>query len=380
MIIIEIILIILFLGPNLFGLKTFVVTSGSMEPLYPVGSLIYVKKVNPEEIKVNDAITFYMPDGNIIATHQVYDIDEDKQEFRTQGINNKDDNGNIIHDGEPVKFSSVIGKPILCIKYLGYINRLITSRPIIYFIFLVTIIIILINYILEKKMEVSKMKSAKRLKQSNRKTTFSIILVTILLVLVLGGTIAWLTKTSSVSNIFTVGSFENPSTSPIDPETPIDIEGNIYEPNWNAEEEHKLIPDATFEKDPYVGIGAGSEDATVYVYVENSFSNKVYFTINQGWEAIEATEGFKEGTYTSGLFKYTPGLKNATDADVWTSQPLFSNVVTDETATIDDFKVTDPENLEIIVSSFLHQTKSADGTEIPEKTIEDAAKKAFGIV
>ena len=125
-IIIEIILIILFLVPNLFGLKTFVVTSGSMEPLYPVGSLIYVRKVKLEEINVNDAITFYMPDGKIIATHQVYDIDKDNQEFKTQGINNKDDNGNIIHDGEPVKFSSVIGKPILCIKYLGYINRLIT--------------------------------------------------------------------------------------------------------------------------------------------------------------------------------------------------------------------------------------------------------------
>lgn len=153
-IIIEIILIILFLVPNLFGLKTFVVTSGSMEPLYPVGSLIYVRKVKLEEINVNDAITFYMPDGKIIATHQVYDIDKDNQEFKTQGINNKDDNGNIIHDGEPVKFSSVIGKPILCIKYLGYINRLITGRPVIYFIFLGTVIIILINYILEKKMEV----------------------------------------------------------------------------------------------------------------------------------------------------------------------------------------------------------------------------------
>lgn len=151
---IEIVLVILFLGPKLFGINTFVVTSGSMEPMYPVGSLIYVKKVNPEEIKVEDTITFYMNNSKIIATHQVYEIDEENEQFKTQGINNKDNKGNIIHDAEPVGFSKLIGKPILCIKYLGYINRFITQTPGIYIVFVATLIIILINYILERKMEV----------------------------------------------------------------------------------------------------------------------------------------------------------------------------------------------------------------------------------
>ena len=151
---IEIVLVILFLGPKLFGINTFVVTSGSMEPIYPVGSLIYVKKVNPEEIKVEDTITFYMNNSKIIATHQVYEIDEENEQFKTQGINNKDNKGNVIHDAEPVGFSKLIGKPILCIKYLGYINRFITQAPGIYIVFVATLIIILINYILERKMEV----------------------------------------------------------------------------------------------------------------------------------------------------------------------------------------------------------------------------------
>ena len=151
---IEIVLVILFLGSKLFGINTFVVTSGSMEPMYPVGSLIYVKKVNPEEIKVEDTITFYMNNSKIIATHQVYEIDEENEQFKTQGINNKDNKGNIIHDAEPVGFSKLIGKPILCIKYLGYINRFITQAPGIYIVFVATLIIILINYILERKMEV----------------------------------------------------------------------------------------------------------------------------------------------------------------------------------------------------------------------------------
>ncbi len=122
-----------------------------MEPLYPVGSLLYVKKTDTDEIKVGDAITFYMDEERkIIATHQVYEIDKENKEFKTQGINNKDEEGNIIHDANPVKFSQVIGKPEKSIKKLGYINRIITTPPWIYLILLFTIFIILINSFLEK--------------------------------------------------------------------------------------------------------------------------------------------------------------------------------------------------------------------------------------
>jgi len=147
---IEITLVIIFLGPSLFGLKTFVVTSGSMEPLYPTGSLIYVKKVDPNHIKENDVITFYMQNSKIIATHQVYEIDNENKTFKTQGINNKDEEGNIIHDA-PINFSSLIGKPVVCIKYLGYINRLITTPPGVYFVIVFTIFITLIYYTLDKR-------------------------------------------------------------------------------------------------------------------------------------------------------------------------------------------------------------------------------------
>ena len=90
---IEIVLIALFFFPRIIGIKTYIVTSGSMEPLYPIGSLVYVKSVDASEIKIGDAITFYMNESTIVATHQVYEINEGKSEFRTQGINNKDENG-----------------------------------------------------------------------------------------------------------------------------------------------------------------------------------------------------------------------------------------------------------------------------------------------
>lgn len=135
-----------------------------MEPMYPTGSLICVKKVDPSDIKVNDAITFYMEGSSIVATHQVYEVDEDNQQYRTQGINNRDEEGNIIHDATPVKFSSLIGKPILCIKNLGYINRLITTPPGIYWVITFTILFILI-YLILNNMEVNHEKSTKKRKQ-----------------------------------------------------------------------------------------------------------------------------------------------------------------------------------------------------------------------
>lgn len=115
-----VILLIAFGGVRLFGLTPYMVTSGSMEPEYPVGSLIFVKEVPPEQIDVGDVITFRLTDGQTVATHQVYEADRAQEEFRTQGINNRDSEGNILHDAEPVKYTSVLGCPVTVIPYLRY--------------------------------------------------------------------------------------------------------------------------------------------------------------------------------------------------------------------------------------------------------------------
>lgn len=123
------ILIVAFTVPKLIGFEPYVVTSGSMEPKYPVGSLIYVESVEPEEISVGDAITFYMEGTKIVATHQVYKIDKQNEQFRTQGINNRDSEGNILQDAFPVSYDSFIGRPVLCIPQLGNVNRFCTTAP-----------------------------------------------------------------------------------------------------------------------------------------------------------------------------------------------------------------------------------------------------------
>lgn len=124
--VIAVALIVAFAGVRAVGLTPYAVLSGSMEPELPVGSLIYVKGVDPSTISAGDTITFSLESGTLV-THQVYEVDAEAGEFRTQGIANVDSEGNISRDASPVPFERVVGVPVLCIPWLGYINAFLTG-------------------------------------------------------------------------------------------------------------------------------------------------------------------------------------------------------------------------------------------------------------
>lgn len=119
-------LLFAFAGVRLFGLTPMAVLSGSMEPEYPVGSLVYVRDADPKEVSVGDAITFSLDSGTMV-THEVWDIDKENHRFHTQGIANFDADGNVLHDAAPVPFANLVGKPVCCIPFLGYLNAFLTS-------------------------------------------------------------------------------------------------------------------------------------------------------------------------------------------------------------------------------------------------------------
>ena len=122
LVVIVVIFAILLVGVRLFGIQVFSVISGSMEPEYPVGSLIYVKDVDPSEIEVNDVITYILP-NDMPSTHRVIAIDEENQLFYTKGDANK------VEDGAPVHFENLIGTPVFTIPLLGYIAHYIQHPP-----------------------------------------------------------------------------------------------------------------------------------------------------------------------------------------------------------------------------------------------------------
>ena len=121
-VVLVVIFAVLLIGVRLFGVQVYSVISGSMEPEYPVGSLIYVKEVNPSEIEVNDVITYVLP-SETPSTHRVVRIDEENQLFYTKG------DANETEDGAPVHFKNLIGTPVFKIPYLGYVAYYIQHPP-----------------------------------------------------------------------------------------------------------------------------------------------------------------------------------------------------------------------------------------------------------
>lgn len=121
-IVVAIILIIALGGVRLIGFTPYAVTSGSMIPEYNVGSVVYVKDISPDELQVDDDISFYLgEDRQTIATHRIREINKEERYVQTYGINNKDSQGNQINDAAPVDFDYIIGKVYFSIPKLGYI-------------------------------------------------------------------------------------------------------------------------------------------------------------------------------------------------------------------------------------------------------------------
>lgn len=122
-----VLLALLLVGARVFGLRVYTVLSGSMEPTYHTGSLIYVRKVDPYTIQEGQPITF-MLDQNTIATHRVVGVVQDEEDatvirFRTKGDANEAEDGSLVH------YRNVIGTPVFSIPYLGYVAHYIQHPP-----------------------------------------------------------------------------------------------------------------------------------------------------------------------------------------------------------------------------------------------------------
>ncbi len=126
-VVLVVILALLLVGARLFGLNVYTVLSGSMEPTYHTGSLIYVKSVDPYTITEGTVITF-MLDEDTIATHRVMGIVPDDEDptvirFRTKGDANETEDGTLVH------YKNVIGVPVFSIPKLGYVANYIQHPP-----------------------------------------------------------------------------------------------------------------------------------------------------------------------------------------------------------------------------------------------------------
>ena len=99
--------------PDFFGIKPFMVATGSMEPAIYGGDLVVTKTVNPAELKVRDIISF--KDGNSVVTHRIIQLTEKDGQpaFITKG------DANNVEDGNPVTYEQVEGVFVFKVRGLG---------------------------------------------------------------------------------------------------------------------------------------------------------------------------------------------------------------------------------------------------------------------
>ena len=194
--------------------------------------------------------------------------------------------------------------------------------------------------------------------KSKKRSILTVCLALALVAAAVLGTIAYMTAQDSKPNTFTVGSFNKPT----DPDNNQALDSYILEKKWDAVDEHKLIPGSSVDKDPMVGIGAGSEDAYIYVYVDNKTLTEaskklVTFTLDKDWTAVtdHAVAGDTPNTYVSGLFKYNTKLTGGK----WTSN-VFTKVDVSANANTTDFA----KNPQMTVYAFIHQATGSTGADL----------------
>ncbi len=170
LVILVVLLAIALVGVRVVGLTPYAVLSGSMEPTYHVGSLIYVRSIEPADIEVDMPITFVVNEDLLVATHRVVSIEmfttktvqvldeSDQPVFDEKGnpvteevpleepsyyYQTKGDANDSV-DGSAVYYKNVVGTPVFSIPYLGYLsNYLQTKKGMIMGISVALVVIIL---------------------------------------------------------------------------------------------------------------------------------------------------------------------------------------------------------------------------------------------
>ena len=128
--------------PMIFGYHPVVVLSGSMEPTYKTGSVIYYKKVNLKALKEKDVITYETKNGKFVS-HRIVNIDNELIE--TKG------DANVVSDINKVRYENVKGKVAKkSIPYIGYYVRIVNENLT---IVVVTAVLILVSEFLLSNIE-----------------------------------------------------------------------------------------------------------------------------------------------------------------------------------------------------------------------------------
>ena len=143
---------LIMLGTKLLGYQMLSVDSGSMEPIFPKDSLIFVKTVDPSELQADDVITFTVDEKGTLVTHRIVAVLQDERSFITRG------DANNTNDPSTVPFGNVVGKAELCLPGIGAVFRVVTAESNRVYVYIIigilvglTVMWIILDHIKKKK-------------------------------------------------------------------------------------------------------------------------------------------------------------------------------------------------------------------------------------
>lgn len=157
--------LLLLFGGIPFGITAYVIESGSMEPSITTGSVVYVdRNIDVQKMAPNEVAAFNIDGANTrVCTHRVVANDTESQSIRTKGDGNKES------DPTPIPYTSIIGRAVFSIPYLGYAAHLVTqNRLLVLSIYIGSLVLTFASYGFIQKRDVSKpVRQNRDLRRSN---------------------------------------------------------------------------------------------------------------------------------------------------------------------------------------------------------------------
>lgn len=133
--------------PSFYIYKAYLISTESMEPEIKKGDAIVIKKVEENQLEVNDIVTFKINEE--IITHRIVRINDDgiEKTYITKGDNNNVEDPNIL------TFEDIEGKQVMKIPYLGNIISSLKNGIVIILVILIALIMYLNRIEMKEKSE-----------------------------------------------------------------------------------------------------------------------------------------------------------------------------------------------------------------------------------
>lgn len=106
--------------PRFCGINEFNILTGSMQPDYPVGTLVFVQAKDPSSIRPGEVVSYVMNEDLDIITHRCVSNDYDNKMLGTRGDANTADDA-------PVLYENVVGIVVFSVPYVGAVVDYLTN-------------------------------------------------------------------------------------------------------------------------------------------------------------------------------------------------------------------------------------------------------------